>query len=236
MGRLKELLSKAFYPDDVCCIVCDGELTKDTRYGICDKCEMPYNTVYCPSCGRSNFGYCDDCKDAKFNFDNAYSPFIFEDNCVRLIHGFKYGNKVYLAKYLAEFLVDAYFEKKIDADFVTFVPMHKKKIKKRGYNQAELLAKEFSKIANTNFTKLLVRVKYSGNFARMNRAERIAEIKDSIALAENVSVKDKSVLLIDDVLTSGTTASECARVLKKAGATAVYVITFATSKVQPMLI
>ena len=106
--------------------------------------------------------------------------------------------------------------------------MHEKRQKTRGYNQAYLIASELCKIINKPLEDMLVRVKYSDNFARMSRKDRIKEAEQSFKVKS--MRKNKSILLIDDVFTTGATSSACAKELIKSGVSDVYVLTFCTSE------
>ena len=90
--------------------------------------------------------YCDYCQNHKYAFDFARAPFVYENEVVNLVHKLKYGGGKYLAEVMAEFMADEYYESGFDADIVTFVPMHEKKKHKRGYNQAEEIARALSGI------------------------------------------------------------------------------------------
>ena len=230
--KFLEVIDEMFFPSDIKCIVCDGELSFSTRYCLCEKCKFEYNTKYCLKCGRKvgdMTPYCIDCTNRTHEFDVARAPFVYENNVKKLIYRLKYGNKAYIAKYLAQFMYDAFLEYGVDVDLVTFVPMPKQRERERGYNQAEKIANEFSLLSNIPIKKLLKRSKYTKNLAKMSREERKSAITDSFEIIDRNSVKGKRILLIDDVFTSGATTNECAKTLKKAKANFVFALTFATS-------
>jgi competence protein ComFC len=113
---------------------------------------------------------------------------------------------------------------------MTFVPLHKKRKRKRGYNQSELLAGGLSGLIGIESKPLLEKTKnHKKNLARLDKEQRREEIRDTFSFAgEKESVSGKTVLLIDDVLTTGATANECAKVLVNAGAREVIVLTFSS--------
>ena len=81
--KLFRLLSQLFYPDNLKCVICDAELPKNTRYGVCEKCKLSFNGKFCARCGRpiANMAeYCDYCKENKYYFVKARSPFVYEEN------------------------------------------------------------------------------------------------------------------------------------------------------------
>lgn len=228
---IKDILSKIFFPQDIKCICCDAELSSPTKYGLCDKCDLDFITKCCLRCGRkmgnNMANYCVNCMSAQCDFDVARAPVTFTGNCRKLIYKLKYGGGKYLAKYLARFMYDCFLQNNLSADVITYVPMYIKKEKARGYNQAKELAQAFSSLCGIQCKELLQRVKQTQNLARMNKSERQQAIDGAIKIHEKV--KNLSVLLIDDVFTSGTTSGECARILKKNGAKSVSVLTFASS-------
>ncbi|MDR0426449.1 MAG: ComF family protein [Clostridiales bacterium] len=238
MSEPKETFLALLYPDGITCIVCGGELDRDTKYGVCERCALPYNTSFCPVCGRHSKlgGYCDRCKGKRdFSFDIARAPFVFGDGIEGVVHALKYGNARWLPKYLAQFMADSYFECGQNADILTFVPLHRKREKKRGYNQAALLSAQLAPLIEKEPLPILTRIKDTKNLARMKRDARLKEIEGAFELLPEADVADKNILLIDDVLTAGATAGECARVLKGGGAKSVFVLTLATSVIRPVL-
>ena len=236
--KFSRLLSDLFYPNDLKCVVCDAELPKKTRYNVCDKCQLSYNVKFCQRCGRpiANMAeYCDYCKENKFSFEKARSAFVYEDEVRRLVHKLKYGNAKYLGGTMAQFMADVYYESDFGVDVITYVPMHPKAEKERGYNQAKVLADELSKILAIPVETLLFRQKYTPHLAKMSKEERALAITDAYAVMPVESIKNKKILLVDDVFTTGATTNECAKVLKKAKADEIFVLTFASGKLKPLL-
>lgn len=231
--KFTDIINGIFFPSDIKCIVCDGELSFNTKYGICDKCnKLEYNTKYCKCCGRhvgDMTPYCIECTNRNHNFDIARAPFVYKGDIIKLVYRLKYGHGAYLSKYMAQFMYDTLLDSKQAVDIITFVPMPKKREYERGYNQAKEIAKELSKLSGIPMKGLLERTKYTKNLARMNKTERLNAITDSFAITDRTEIKGKRILLIDDVFTSGATTNECSRMLKKGKAELVFVLTFATS-------
>lgn len=237
--KIGRIVSELIYPSDIKCIICGDDLPRKNRYNVCDRCELAFNVKFCLTCGRAmkNLAdYCDECQNDKHYYDLARAPLRYEDEVVTIVHRLKYGGAKYLAETFAQFMADTFFEEKLDADIITFVPMHKSKQKSRGYNQAEEIAKAIGILLNLPVVSLLERVKKTKNFAKMNRRERAEAIEGVYALnADKATVKGKKILLIDDVFTTGATVNECARLLKSGKCDKVSVLTFATSKIKPEL-
>ena len=231
--KFTDILNEIFFPSDIKCIVCGGELSFNTKYGVCDKCNnLDYNTRYCKSCGRhvgAMTPYCIECTNRTHDFDVARAPFVYKNKVKKLVYRLKYGHGAYLSKFMAQFMYDTFLDSQIDVDVVTFVPMPKSRQFERGYNQAEEIAKEFSLISGIEQKALLKRTKFTKNLARMGREERQKAIVNAFDVINKEDVKGKRVLLIDDVFTSGATTNECSKILKKNKASFVYILTFATS-------
>ena len=154
-----------------------------------------------------------------------------EDHPLRqAVHKFKYGRKVSLGKPLGRLMARACgeFLSECDADVIVPVPLHPKRLRWRGFNQALLLAGPMSKtygIVADPF--LLRRIKETPPQTQLNEEERRRNVRGAFALAPDRSVEGQRVLLVDDVYTSGATVNECSRTLKRNGAEQVYVMTLA---------
>ena len=238
---VKEFLNKIvefLFPSNLTCIFCGGELEEENK-NICKNClkNLPVVEKICLRCGSpisSKADYCLTCKNSQRSFDLARAPFIYKDMICDIIYNFKYNGKKYLAKHLAEFMFKTFkeIEKEIlNVDIVVPVPLHIKKRKQRGFNQAELLAKELSKMIDSKLDcNGLVREKNTKTQTKLSYLERQENLKDAFVVKNKKDFKGKVVLLVDDVLTTGSTANHCSKVLKEAGAKAVYVLTFATTE------
>ncbi len=138
-----------------------------------------------------------------------------------------------MARPLAKFLEKEYLlikDKIKPVDFIIPIPLSKERFKKRGYNQSELLACELSQLIDipTN-TEIVERIKNTETQTKLSFVERQENLNGAFKVTSRAKVKNKSFILIDDVLTTGSTVSHCAEVLKRAGAKAVYVLTVATT-------
>jgi len=235
---MKKIINKfldLLAPDDIKCIVCDAELPKDNDYGLCDHCynKLPKITKPCEKCGREIFDdgkYCFDCKEGGFAFDKVYSCLNYEDYVVPMVYRLKYSGEKYLAKYMAKVIADKIIAEKISFDIFTFVPLNISREKERGFNQAKLIADEVAKYIQKETIALLERVRNTPFQASLIREERLINLKDAFEVIDKKVVKGKTILLLDDIFTTGSTINECSKVLKKSGAKAVVGITFAHAK------
>ena len=221
------------------CIVCNGELNHDDEIEICDKCKknLPYTSgKTCERCGMSIKGearVCLRCKDGHKTFTRCFAPFNYDGEITRLIHKLKYENKKYIAPTLGKMLFDCYCENKFDFDYVIPVPLHEDREKKRGYNQSELIANCFCEHAKSEVrTDVLKRIKHTSAQVGLTYGERQENLKDAFKVINRKAVRGKVVVLIDDVFTTGATASNCSQTLLDAGAKAVFVLCVAHTVVQ----
>jgi ComF family protein len=233
MDFLDDLLN-FFYPERNICKICGRILAKDVY--LCENCQNKikinrYPT--CKICGRVlgkglKIDICSNCNNKKPSFDCAFSSFVYTDIIKEVIHGYKFSDRYDFYKVLASYMVDTFIEKDINVDYITWVPMHKVRKKERGYNQAELLAREMAKHLNIKAVPLLKRIKNTKAQSLLKRDDRLKNLKGAIICTSKVD--GKSILLIDDVFTTGATAEECSKVLKNSGVKKIYVQTLATAK------
>ncbi len=232
MSHFLDELRQVFYPDGIKCIVCGREIPEN-RYGLCDTCSLDLNGNYCLRCGRHKVGvgdFCGECSEQSLYFDEARSSVVFSGYAKDIVHRFKYGAAAYLARHMSEFMLDTLFAADFTFDCFTFVPMYKRKQRKRGYNQAELLAKAVAAHTTTPCVPLLEKISETRTQARLNREERMKNLDGAFRA---VTRPPEHVVIVDDVMTTGCTLNECAKVLKKAGAKIVYALTFASVPERP---
>ncbi|MDE5943862.1 MAG: ComF family protein [Clostridia bacterium] len=222
-------LSKVFFPRSFTCDICGIE-TFDTN--LCPDClkTVTFNHgTTCPVCGRKTFSseICLECKASLPRFKKAVSALVYEGGATVLIAKFKNGCG-YLNEYFAD-LIAAKSEGISDADCIVYIPMTKKALRRRGYNQAELLAKSISKRLNIPVLKDgLVKTAETEDQKTLSRKERATNLADCFKVNRRAEIKDKTVLLIDDVLTTGATADSACKKLLQAGAKRIYFATAAS--------
>jgi len=169
---------------------------------------------------------CTVCRESLANFDSAYSFGSYEDALRKLIHLFKYGKVETLAQPLARLLVRA-LPTEESFDVVLAMPMHWRKKWERGFNQAELLARPLAKRYGLKLSSNLRRRRYTKPQAGLSESERQENLKDSFVVPRPQQMKERRVLLIDDVFTTGATLRAASAVLKAAGAARVTALTLA---------
>ena len=199
---------------------------------LCSCCGLPFESRY----GLDH--RCGDCSASPKNFRIARAPLIYEQVFTEIIHCYKYKGKIQLARPLGELLLTAFrlFWDIDSIDVVVPVPLHRKRLRKRGFNQADLLIRNWQTIAGHlpfNLGDLqierdvLIRTVPTRPQTGLGRRQRAANIKNAFELVNEAKIIDKRILLVDDVYTTGATADECAGVLLSNGAAHVDVLSLA---------
>jgi len=205
--------------------VCSGCLRKPSAFVaeyFCRDCRTPFHSHF----PLDEDGRCALCRLGLNGFDAAYSFGAFEAELRELIHVFKYGGVETLAQPLGRFLALALpRDERFDA--VVPMPLHWMRRWSRGFNQSELLAREIGRRASVPVRKLVRRVKATTPQAGLTNAKRRANVGGAFRVRRGANARGLRVLLVDDVMTTGATASACARVLKQAGAARVVLLTVA---------
>ncbi len=170
------------------------------------------------------------CGDRELSFEFATSAFRSRGVVRDLIHQFKYSRKTHVRRLLARMLAEGFRDPRVAAvgpDAIVPVPLHPTRLREREFNQAEVLAELAAERLGLPVDNCLQRTRYTLTQTDFHREERFANLEGAFALRRGAQVEGKALVLVDDVLTTGSTADACARVLREAGASAVVVITVA---------
>lgn len=190
----------------------------------------------CVICEEAPFiGICPCCKSeikraAVINEKNISYGF-YGNGLKKLILDFKYKANFISGDVLSLFLYELITEKEISFDVICYIPMTKEAVKVRGFNQCKVMASNISYYTNIPMSNCIKKVKSTREQKTLNHDERIRNIKDAFVIYNNKSVFNKRVILIDDVTTTGSTISECEKILKKAGAKEIIILTLAKSNI-----
>jgi competence protein ComFC len=172
--------------------------------------------------------YCQDCKEYKPHYAAARSVLVYEGNAQKLIRDYKYGAKKYLSEPLGQLMSDYFSNLNWKTDLIVPAPMSRERLKERGFNQSLLLAQAVAKNHNIPLKDdILIKIKNTPYQARLTRKERFEQVKGAFVAQENADLKNKKILLIDDVMTTGATCDELSRILLKHKAREVYVLVLA---------
>lgn len=214
-----------------------GEALKDAgRVPVCSKClkqPQPFAAeFFCASCKTpfvnraplDEAGNCALCRMGHKGFDAAYTFGSYEGTLRELIHLYKYERVKPLAAKFGPML-DRAMPRELSFDVVVPMPLHWIKRWQRGFNQSELLAREIARRWHVPFSKAVRRRRHTSAQAGLTNAKRRANVSGAFAVRNRLD--GQHVLLVDDVMTTGATATACARALKRAGAARVTLLTLA---------
>ncbi|MGB9473874.1 MAG: ComF family protein [Candidatus Udaeobacter sp.] len=228
--ELFEAAASLLYPP--VCTLCGGK-TRAGQY-LCEQCEAKTMRIVAPFCRQCSEPFegaitgafrCANCTRRTIYFEAAVAAYRGRGVVRQIIHDFKYGRQIHLRHLVARWLYEALDDERLrerEFDLIVPVPLHPTRRRERGFNQAGLLAELLSSRISVPCKPLLERIRYTTTQTALDRAERMENLHNAFRLRKNTDVRGLQVLLIDDILTTGSTLSECARVLKHAGATSVH--------------
>ena len=235
LSFLKKLI-QFFFPER--CVGC-GELLKEDTPLFCNNCFLTLKAInppFCYKCGYPFPGYvkvshlCGECIKEKRYFDFARSCFSYEGLIREAIQKFKFNGKVFIGLKFADIMFSrtSYFFEKRDWDLIIPVPVHINKLRKREFNQAQVLASKIAFYLGIPYLRYLLikKINNPSQFS-LKREDRIKNVKGVFDIVHPKKIKEKKLLLIDDVMTTGATVNECAKILKRYGAKRVDVFTIA---------
>ena len=190
---------------------------------------------FCSRCGtrfhipvEDSQELCPSCYDHPPPFDGARAVFSYDSGSCDMILAFKHGDQTHLTASFVPWMTRAGAEFRDQVDAVVPVPLHRLRMLTRRYNQAGLLARGIARAWQKPFIpNVLVRAHYTGSQGHMTALQRMENVAYAFQVRDPNVFAGRSVLLVDDVYTTGATVSACAKALKRAGARAVYVVTIA---------
>lgn len=216
-------------PRPLICTSCGRVLKEYSKLYLCNTCLLQIEKVekQLTSSEKIPGSFHKGDQGLKLAFDEAFSPCVYEGLAKEMVHKFKYNDKRAIALTIAAMLSEVIRENNLKYDLIVPVPISKKRYRKRGYNHTELIANELSNITGVRWKNAIKRIKHTSPQVLLNEDERWYNVKDAFECGDDL--EGKSILLIDDVITTGATAHYCALELKSSGASYVVVLSFARS-------
>jgi ComF family protein len=219
------------------CLLCFKPLGVGKCNGLCNGCEnaLQWNEPpFCLKCSRhlkGRFSLCINCRQRRIHYDFAYAALQFNGPLQQLLHRYKYQHTTALRLLFADYMVGFVRRHQLDVDrfdLIAPVPLHASQQRWRGYNQSLLLAREISRAFSIPcHANLLQKNRPTRSQSELKRKERWTNLVGAFTINRSVGLKDRQVLLVDDLLTTGATASAAAQALKEAGCATVGVLTLA---------
>ena len=230
-NSLKELCFPA------ACLVCNAGLPCPSAVHLCDSCRPKIELIkspLCKCCGREFLGagenhLCGNCLSSPRHFTKARSVLRYNDETGKIIHSFKYSGKTTGRQTFSALMsYSGAAQDLLSPDLIIPVPLHVRRLRERGFNQALLLARFFYASQQEKIVSaVLERSRWTAPQTGLSGLDRRKNLKGAFMVNNPEQIKNKKIVLVDDVYTTGTTLDECARVLKKHGAREVQALTLA---------
>ncbi|UCH12380.1 MAG: ComF family protein [Candidatus Omnitrophota bacterium] len=212
------------------CQICKIELGPFKESCLCNECKGRIRLnlpPFCLKCGKSLINstytnaYCQDCMRTTYHFRRAWATGHYQGILKDCIHLFKFNGKLCLLPAFTELFLNftKLYIKINEFDAIIPVPLHKTKIRERTFNQAELLANDFSRRNGIPvYADNLIKAKHTPPQTELSKEGRASNIKGAFKITDSSFLKGKNILLMDDVFTTGYTLNECAKILLEGGA------------------
>lgn len=231
MSKIREFALNMLFPRAANCLCCRDPRHASLADCLCEKCREELKQLWVPpeACNRCLSPVkagkpCQRCaSEAMQEIDRVFAPYMYKNAVRSLIHAFKFDACNEALPLLGEAMAKALSERNFDC--IVPVPLHTKRLRKRGVNQSLLLAKSLGERTGIPVFDAMSRIRHVTPQSLLNEKDRMENVKD--AFKANETVAGKRVLLVDDVRTTGSTANACAKALKEAGACSVSLCTVA---------
>ena len=219
------------------CICCYKEIPDETEFMLCEKCKEDIeflNNNICKKCGdklNDNRFCINDCNKFHYSFDENISICYYTKSAARIIKNLKYGRHKYLADYVASLILKRKNDF-CDVDVILYVPSSKNRLQERGFNQAKEIAKVVADALGKDCIDAIIKIKDTIHQAGGTQKDRMKNLAGSFAVDSKYEeyLKNKKVLIVDDVFTTGSTLNECAKIVRKFKPKMIKTLTFAKTK------
>lgn len=239
LRRLLDALLNLLFPED--CLACSAPIARHQECGVCDACwdkalALRIVPPRCACCGLPLLNFegaeeylCGECMLRPPPFSGARAFGFYTGELGTIIKELKFGGRKKLGELLGPLLVSVFFESwgREDFDFIVPVPLHAKRRRQRGYNQAEVLARVLSRRLALPFHSFLKRIRPTLPQVGLSHSQRMENVRNAFRCVAPGAVEKKRILLVDDVMTTGATVASAAKALLEAGALRVSVLTVA---------
>ena len=217
------------------CPICNDAV--ESHGALCAKCWSEFNWISNPRCFKCGYPFpadldlgphplCPHCASGECELDFIRSACVYDDVSKNIMLPFKHASRLKYQTLMARAMINALRDLDIKVDVVIPVPLAYRRLFKRGYNQATLLSRPIAKYFNADIDVDSVHRKYRPDMGHKSAKQRRENVRGVFKIVDKNKIKGKSVLLVDDVMTSGATFYELNRVLRKAGVSHVYAVSF----------
>ncbi len=217
------------------CPICGDAVESDGT--LCAKCWAGFNWISNPKCFKCGYPFpadldlgphpmCPHCAAGENDLDFIRSACVYDDFSKNIMLPFKHASNLKYQTIMSRAMINALRDLNLDIDVVIPVPLARRRLFKRGYNQATLLARPIAKHFNAVLDVDSISRKYKPDMGHKNAKQRRENVRGVFKVLNPDKLKGKKILLVDDVMTSGATFYELNRILRKAGVSAVYAVSF----------
>lgn len=224
----RRTVRRFFFPEK--CKVCGRIVPLEKDFCSCYNYNVNrINEVFCDHCGQSD-NQCI-CSEKEIHLSHITAPFFYNSFIKRYIHAFKFHKKKNFGNVLGTEMAERFLRSypNIKADLVTFVPLSEKSLLERGYNQSEILAKKVSEKLDLPLAATLKKIRETENQHKITASKRKTNLENAFCLIESAELKGKTVILCDDIKTTGNTFFHCSSILFENGVKDVYCLSAAIS-------
>lgn len=233
--RIGEALLSLLYPPH--CANCGAGTAAGEH--LCKPCAAGASRIeapFCRTCSQPFEGAitseftCQNCAERRLHFECAVARYASRGVVREFLHRFKYDRHFFLRHQLAAWAAEAFDDERLRAapvDALVPVPLHPARFREREFNQAAEIARLLGRRRGIPVWQALRRIRYTTTQTRLDRQERMENLRDAFRVRHSPPVQSCHLLLVDDVFTTGSTVEECARALRRAGAASVRVVTVA---------
>lgn len=223
-------ISEIFFPSNIKCVFCGTEVSGEIA--VCEKCykDLPFiKGKSCLKCGGHvvEEDVCIDCAKNEHEFVRNFAVFDYDGVLRDKILSFKQAGRKHIGYTLSWFVYEKFMSLGIDFDAVIPMPISKERGKERGFNQADILVGDIEEMTGLVNKNIIKKVKNTPHQTGLSRENRQTNLDSAFVVPDKSLVKGKTLLVVDDIYTTGATLSEVASTLNRAGAKAVYGLTLA---------
>lgn len=223
-------ISDIFFPTGIKCVFCGEDVPGEVA--ICEKCfeHLPFiGGKTCLKCGGHVIeeDVCIDCARNEHEFVRNFAIFDYDGVLRDKILSFKQAGRKHIGYAFAWFFFEKYKSLGIEFDAIIPMPISKERLKERGFNQADILVSEIEDNMDIVDRNIVFKVKHTPHQTGLSRENRQSNLDSAFVVRDKSLVKGKTLLVVDDIYTTGATLSEVASTLNRAGAKAVYGLTLA---------
>lgn len=234
LGSLCNVVLDFLFP--ATCAICDKTVSKNGE--LCPDCWKLFEWISNPKCYKCGYPFpadldlgdkplCPVCAAGKSELDFVRSVCVYNDISRDVILPFKHSGRIAYAKFMSKAMINALRDLDLKPDLVLPVPLSNRRLLHRGYNQATLLSRDIAKYYKTKLDFDSVHRIHRSDMGHKNAKQRAENIAGVFKVLKPNNIKNKNILIVDDVMTTGATFAELYKTLKKAGANEVYGVTFA---------